>query len=178
MSWLFYSSRLLSIYIYIVLRVVMEWCYCMFLKYSWNEIFWNRFSPHCRHCIRTCRWFHDDVIKWKYFLRYWPFVTGEFPSQRPVTRSFDVLFDLRLNKRLNKQSRRRWFEKPSPHYDVTVMLMMIPIVCDIDFFSVVIISISLYQNYDCHLSCSWRCLWQTSLCKQLNMLFLIWRIIR
>ena len=40
-------------------------------------------------------------------------VTGEFPSQRPVTRSFDVFFDLRLNKRLSKQSRRRWFETPS-----------------------------------------------------------------
>ena len=34
---------------------------------------------------------------------------GEFPSQRPVTRSFDVFFDLWLNKRLSKQSRRRWF---------------------------------------------------------------------
>ena len=32
-------------------------------------------------------------------------VTGEFPAQRPVTRSFDVIFDLRLNKRLSKQSR-------------------------------------------------------------------------
>ena len=32
-------------------------------------------------------------------------VTGEFPSQRPVTRSYDVFFDLRLNKRLSKQSR-------------------------------------------------------------------------
>ena len=31
-------------------------------------------------------------------------VTGEFPSQRPVTRSFDVFFALRLNKRLSKQS--------------------------------------------------------------------------
>ena len=40
-------------------------------------------------------------------------VTGEFPAQRPVTRSFDVLFDLRLNKRLNKQSRGWWFEMPS-----------------------------------------------------------------
>ena len=38
-------------------------------------------------------------------------VTGEFPSQRPVTRSIDILFDLRLNKRLSKQRRRRWFEK-------------------------------------------------------------------
>ena len=35
------------------------------------------------------------------------------PSQWPVTRSFDVFFDLRLNKRLSKQSRRRWFEMPS-----------------------------------------------------------------
>ena len=30
--------------------------------------------------------------------------TGEFPAQRPVTRSFDVFFDLRLNKWLSKQS--------------------------------------------------------------------------
>ena len=42
-----------------------------------------------------------------------PPLTGGFPSQRPVTRSFDVLFDLRLNKRLSKQSGRRWFETPS-----------------------------------------------------------------
>ena len=40
-------------------------------------------------------------------------VTDEFPSQRPVVRSFDVFFDLRLNKRLSKQSRRRRFEMPS-----------------------------------------------------------------
>ena len=30
-------------------------------------------------------------------------VTGEFPAQRPVTQSFDVFFDLRLNKWLSKQ---------------------------------------------------------------------------
>ena len=40
-------------------------------------------------------------------------VTDEFPSQRPMTRSFDVFFDLRQNKQLSKQSRRRWFETPS-----------------------------------------------------------------
>ena len=38
---------------------------------------------------------------------------GEFPTQRPVTRSFDVFFDLRLNKRLSKQPWGWWFEKPS-----------------------------------------------------------------
>ena len=37
-------------------------------------------------------------------------VTGEFPSQRPVTQSFDVFFDLRQNKQLSKQSWCWWFE--------------------------------------------------------------------
>ena len=74
--------------------------------------------------ILCCRLFgaktlpkHDDVIKWKYFPRNWPFlrepVPGEFPAQRPVTRSFDVFFDLRLNKRLSKQPRGWWFETPA-----------------------------------------------------------------
>ena len=40
-------------------------------------------------------------------------VPGEFPAQRPVTRSFDVCFDLRLNKRLSKQSWGWWFETQS-----------------------------------------------------------------
>ena len=40
-------------------------------------------------------------------------VAGEPPSQRPVTRSFGVFFDLRLNKQLGKQWRRWWFETPA-----------------------------------------------------------------
>ena len=37
---------------------------------------------------------HDDVIKWKHFSRYWPFVRGiHRSSQSPLTRSFDVCFD-------------------------------------------------------------------------------------
>ena len=62
----------------------------------------------------TCTWWqstnqHDDVIKWKYFLRYGhllaPYcerntpVTSGFPSQRPLTRSIDVFIDLRLKKK-------------------------------------------------------------------------------
>ena len=42
-----------------------------------------------------------------------PTVTSGFPSQRPVTWSFDVLFYLRLTKRRSKQSRRRRFETSS-----------------------------------------------------------------
>ena len=37
-------------------------------------------------------------------------IPGEFPAQRPVTPCFNVYFDLRLNKRLNKQSWGWWFE--------------------------------------------------------------------
>ena len=37
-------------------------------------------------------------------------VPGEFPAQRLVTRGLDVFFDLRLNKRLSKQSWGWWFE--------------------------------------------------------------------
>ena len=40
-------------------------------------------------------------------------VTGEFPTQRPVTRSIDVFFDLRLHKRLSKQSWNWWSETTS-----------------------------------------------------------------
>ena len=40
-------------------------------------------------------------------------VPGECPTQRPVTRSFDVFFDLRPNKRLSKHWWGWWFETPS-----------------------------------------------------------------
>ena len=62
---------------------------------------------------------HDDVIKWKHFPHYWPFVQGihrspvNSPAQRPVMRSFDVFFDLHLNKGLSKQWWGWWFETPS-----------------------------------------------------------------
>ena len=64
---------------------------------------------------------------WKHFIAWWRHhmetfsallaicagnspVTGEFPAQRPVTRSFNIFVDLRLDKRLNKQSWGWWFE--------------------------------------------------------------------
>ena len=59
------------------------------------------------------------VIKWKHFPRYWTLcarnspVTVEFPSQRPIMRSFDGFFDLRLNKWLSKQSWGWCSETPS-----------------------------------------------------------------
>ena len=79
---------------------------------------------------------HDDVIKWRLFLRVTGFfffflgggggggggwrwrceVTGhplKSPHKRLVTRSFHVFFDLHLNQQLSKQWRRQWFYMPS-----------------------------------------------------------------
>ena len=44
-----------------------------------------------------------------------------FPSQRPATRSFNVFFDLHLNKRIWKQSRHRLSETQSASLNITVM---------------------------------------------------------
>ena len=49
-------------------------------------------------------------------------VPGEFPAQRPVTRSFDVFFDLGLNKRLREAGDLRRYRV---HYDVTVMILLL-----------------------------------------------------
>ena len=75
------------------------------------------------HCVFAwftlcCVLLRDDVIKLNIFRVTGPLcgeLTGPrwFPSQRPVTRSFDVFFDLRLNKRLSKQSWGWWLETPS-----------------------------------------------------------------
>ena len=52
---------------------------------------------------------------------------GEFtghrriPPQRPVMRSFDAFFDLRLNKRLSKQSWSGDLRRHRAHYDINLM---------------------------------------------------------
>ena len=72
----------------------------------------------------------DFVLWWLAFIAWWRHqmetfsallaicagnspVPGEFPAKRPVTRSFDVFFDLRPDKRLSKQPWGWWFETPS-----------------------------------------------------------------
>ena len=62
---------------------------------------------------------HDDVIKWKHFLRYWPFVRiiHRSPVNSPHKGHWRgaLMFSLIcvLNKRLSKQSWGCWFEMPS-----------------------------------------------------------------
>ena len=77
----------------------------------------NKYQSFSRHiCVynRYSRtWWRHQMETFSALLAHWvgnlP-VTGEFPSQRPVTQSFGGFFDLRMSKRLSKQSRRWWFE--------------------------------------------------------------------
>ena len=67
---------------------------------------WHVYSPWWRHQMET----------FSMLLAFWAGnspITGEFPTQRPVMQSFDVFFDLCLNKRLSKQSWGWWFYTPS-----------------------------------------------------------------
>ena len=64
----------------------------------------------------TDQWCRHEMETFLALLAIWAGnspITGEFPKQRPVTRSFDVFFVLQLNKRSSKQSWGCWFETPS-----------------------------------------------------------------
>ena len=53
-----------------------------------------------------------------------PLVTSGFPSQMPVTRIFEVFFDLHMNKQFSKHSRCWYLRHHRAHYDATVMKEM------------------------------------------------------
>ena len=87
----------------------------------------------CGYNDHTCNFrfvgYHDDVIKWKYFPRYWPFVRGihRLPVNSPHKGQWRraLMFSLictRINGLVNNHGvgdlRRHW-----PHYDVTVMIV-------------------------------------------------------
>ena len=64
-----------------------------------NKIWWRHQIETFSVLLALCEWN--------------PQASGGVPSQRPMTRKFDVFFDLNPNKRLIKQPSRRWFETPS-----------------------------------------------------------------
>ena len=79
------------------------------------------YLPDAKYCVTNSernRSNHDDVIKWKHFPRYCPFVRGI--HRWPVNSLHEgqwcraLIFSLIcLNKRLSKQSWGWWFEMPS-----------------------------------------------------------------
>ena len=79
--------------------------------YLWSEPLFS--AIYARGSILTRAWWRHQMETFSALLAICAGnspVPGVFPTQRPVTRSFDVFIDLRLNKRLSKQSRSWWFE--------------------------------------------------------------------
>ena len=72
----------------------------------------------------------NDVIKWKYFPRYWPFVRGihrspvNSPHKTPATRSFDVLLICAWINGWVNNGEAGDLRCHRAHYDVTVMEML------------------------------------------------------
>ena len=78
----------------------------------------SNLRPQCdiKYAISPLTWWHHQMKTFSALLAFCSRnspVTGEFPAQRPVTRSFDVFFDLCLNRRMSKQLWGWWLETPS-----------------------------------------------------------------
>ena len=127
-----------------------KWLPCIFFKHVFQRLTLRMFSVKCLNsstCTPSPRVIHWSVVVsreqlsnswWRHQMKKNsallalcegnPPVTGWFPSQMPVTRSFDVFCDLRLNNRLSQQSRRRWFGTPSRsfwrHCDVAILVTL------------------------------------------------------
>ena len=71
----------------------------------WDDEYGYDYSSRLRHQMNT-------FSAWLAICAGNSPVTGEFPAQRPVAPSFDVLFHLGLNEWLSKQSWGWWFETP------------------------------------------------------------------
>ena len=98
---------------------------------------WLKFQPMLdfraaakANIVNTSQWWGEQILLGPHFVWSWwrhqmetfsallaicarnsP-VPGEFPAQRPATRSFDVFYHLHPNKRLSKQWWGWWFETP------------------------------------------------------------------
>ena len=82
--------------------------------------------------ILCCRIAHDDVIKWKNFPRYWPFVQGiqRSPVNSPHKGQWRraLMFSL-INTRINgwvNNGEAGDLRRHHAHYDVTVMDILLP----------------------------------------------------
>ena len=90
----------------------------------WN--YWTEVSDDTMRLISMCvhSWWRHQMKTFSALLaicaRNSP-VPSEFPTQKPVTRCFDVFFDLRLNTQLSKESWGWWLGTQSHHYEVIVM---------------------------------------------------------
>ena len=82
--------------------------------FPWSETRTIRFADaYIGHSSSICSWWRHQMETFSALLVICAGnspVLGEFPAQKPMTRSSDVFFDLRQNKRLSKQSWGWWFQ--------------------------------------------------------------------
>ena len=86
------------------------------VKMRYHENSFGVLAKCCETPTWSMSWWRHQMETFSALLAPWAGnspVAGEFPAPKPVTRSFDVYFDLHLNKRLCKQSIRHLFEMPS-----------------------------------------------------------------
>ena len=122
--WKYYLKSISSLsfkYLYLYYFSPVTWCHILVyisLHFTLLSKYWpdnlrpNAWSGICQYAMMTSS--NGNIFRVIGICAGNSPVPGEFPTQRPVTRSFDVFFDLRLNKRLSKQSWGWWFETLSP----------------------------------------------------------------
>ena len=93
-------------------RIFVNEMFCILIRISlkWSVFVMVQLTI-LQHCMMTSS--NENIFRVTGHLRGEFTGPVEFPAQRPVTRSFDVFSDLRLNKQLSKQPWGWWFETPS-----------------------------------------------------------------
>ena len=100
-------------------------------KHRWCTI---RLMRYALDFVLLCSWWRHQMETFSALLALCAgnsSVTGEFPAQRPVTRSLDVFFDLHLNKQLSKQSWGWCFQMPLRSLWRHCNVMWICVMCDL-----------------------------------------------
>ena len=118
------------------MRYCVILCICgmtHYLTWYWPGCLHSQHRASSCHGSENKNWHIDTWTKWPtslqttFWCAWWrhqmePFsallaicagnspVSGEFPAKMPVTRSFDIFFDLRMNERLSKHSWGSWLE--------------------------------------------------------------------
>ena len=107
----------------IKLRDLLGWCAYFYITRvgieitcMWYVALWKLIHLFWRKYVLKYLWWRHQMETFSALLAICAGnspVTGEIPAQRPVTRSFDVFFDLHPNKRLSKQWWGWWYKTPS-----------------------------------------------------------------
>ena len=128
-SWFCFALLCFVVSVVVTLPGLFTWRIC---SYHFGYFHWHSVTMKWIEKIWADTQSHDPSITWwRHQMETFSTllamravnspVPGEFPAQRPVSRSFDVFFELHLNTRLSKQSWGWWFETLRAYYDVIVM---------------------------------------------------------